>query len=199
MIRTCCSPAPQEGLGVLAGQSKSRNGDNSRPLWITRLSPPDSWWSLCQPGYPAPMRHTSPTPCPGEQSNARSGKFSITKMRTSRYHPTSFRPGREVQSGPWVGVSSCAGCGRPVRSVAAHECDHGEGALISNWHNSVWKRKGEKENQRAQGPLVRCAGVRWTLMGCGGWRLGVSVESEGESVDVACIVDEAAAEHLGSG
>ena len=49
----------QSGLGstqeksrrVIAGSNGDRSGD-TRPLWITGLSPPDSWRSLRQPGYP---------------------------------------------------------------------------------------------------------------------------------------------------
>jgi len=43
--------APQEGRGVNAVQSESRNGA-SRPPWITGLAPPNSWRPLRQPGYP---------------------------------------------------------------------------------------------------------------------------------------------------
>ena len=35
---------------MIAGQNGDRNGA-ARPLWITGLSPPDSWRSLRQPGY----------------------------------------------------------------------------------------------------------------------------------------------------
>ena len=35
---------------VIAGSNGDRSGD-TRPLWITGLSPPDSWRSLRQPGY----------------------------------------------------------------------------------------------------------------------------------------------------
>ena len=41
----------QEGCVVTAGQNGDRNGA-ARPLWVTGLSPPDSWRSLRQPGYP---------------------------------------------------------------------------------------------------------------------------------------------------
>ena len=34
---------------MIAGQNGDRNGA-ARPLWITGLSPPDSWRSLRQPG-----------------------------------------------------------------------------------------------------------------------------------------------------
>ena len=36
---------------MIAGSNGDRSGD-TRPLWITGLSPPDSWRSLRQPGYP---------------------------------------------------------------------------------------------------------------------------------------------------
>ena len=36
---------------VIVGSNGDRSGD-TRPLWITGLSPPDSWRSLHQPGYP---------------------------------------------------------------------------------------------------------------------------------------------------
>ena len=36
---------------MTAGQNGDRNGA-ARPLWVTGLSPPDSWRSLRQPGYP---------------------------------------------------------------------------------------------------------------------------------------------------
>ena len=36
---------------MIVGQNEIGNGDG-RPLWITGLSPPDSWRSLRQPGYP---------------------------------------------------------------------------------------------------------------------------------------------------
>ena len=35
---------------MIAGSNGDRSGD-TRPLWITGLSPPDSWRSLRQPGY----------------------------------------------------------------------------------------------------------------------------------------------------
>ena len=35
---------------MIADSNGDRSGD-TRPLWITGLSPPDSWWSLRQPGY----------------------------------------------------------------------------------------------------------------------------------------------------
>ena len=36
---------------MITGSNGDRSGD-TRPLWITGLSPPDSWRSLRQPGYP---------------------------------------------------------------------------------------------------------------------------------------------------
>ena len=50
---------PQEGCVVIAGQNGDRNGA-ARPLWITGLSPPDSWRSLRQPDYPQLHRARHP-------------------------------------------------------------------------------------------------------------------------------------------
>ena len=44
---------------MIAGQNGDRNGA-ARPLWITGLSPPDSWRSLRQPGYPQLHRARHP-------------------------------------------------------------------------------------------------------------------------------------------
>ena len=50
---------PQEGCVVIAGQNGDRNGA-ARPLWVTGLSPPDSWRSLRQPSYPQLHRARHP-------------------------------------------------------------------------------------------------------------------------------------------
>ena len=44
---------------MIAGQNGDRNGA-ARPLWVTGLSPPDSWRSLRQPGYPQLHRARHP-------------------------------------------------------------------------------------------------------------------------------------------
>ena len=44
---------------MIAGQNGDRNGA-ARPLWIAGLSPPDSWRSLRQPGYPQLHRARHP-------------------------------------------------------------------------------------------------------------------------------------------
>ena len=64
---------------VIADSNGDRSGD-TRPLWITGLSPPDSWRSLRQPGLPT----ARPSPYPqtlrlGVRPHAQSEKFSIDK------------------------------------------------------------------------------------------------------------------------
>ena len=64
---------------VIPGETAKSIGAG-RPLWITGLSPPDSWRSLRQPGYPQLHRARHPqTPYLGARPHARSVRFSIGK------------------------------------------------------------------------------------------------------------------------
>ena len=64
---------------MIADSNGDRSGD-TRPLWITGLSPPDSWRSLRQPGYLQLDQVRTPKHCVwGVRPHAQSEKFSIDK------------------------------------------------------------------------------------------------------------------------
>ena len=64
---------------VIADSNGDRSGD-TRPLWITGLSPPDSWRSLRQPGYlQLDQVRTPKTLRLGVRPHAQSEKFPIAK------------------------------------------------------------------------------------------------------------------------
>ena len=82
-----------------ADSNGDRSGD-TRPLWITGLSPPDSWRSLRQPGYLQLDQVRTPKTLrlgvrPHAQSEKfpidKSGKFSVVIDMPIRFTPTPTR------------------------------------------------------------------------------------------------------------
>ena len=75
---------------VIADSNGGRSGD-TRPLWITGLSSPDSWRSLCQPGYLQLDQVRTPKHCVwGYDRTLKVRNFQATKVGNFQSQLTMF-------------------------------------------------------------------------------------------------------------
>ena len=101
---------------VIAGSNGDRSGD-TRPLWITGLSPPDSWRSLRQPGYLQLDQVRTPKHCVwGYDRTLKVRNFRSTKVGNFQSQLTAAVRERTVRRGWGLNAYVCRARGLPHMS-----------------------------------------------------------------------------------